>query len=85
MAKTRTVMASILKIRTAVILLATLAASTGSSTSGSSDSHSATSTASTTTQTKSAGVKDFDTGGIAQWALVALTALVAVGVGSLIV
>jgi hypothetical protein len=46
---------------------------------GSSTSNSATSSAATTTPTKSAGVRDLDTGGILQWALVALAGLVAVG------
>lgn len=50
------------------------AASTGSSTSS----------AATTSPTKSAGMKGVETGRDAQWVVMALTGLLAVGVGSLI-
>ena len=50
------------------------AASTGSSTSS----------AATTSATKSAGMRGVETGGSAQWVIMALTGFLAVGVGSLI-
>jgi hypothetical protein len=46
---------------------------------------SSTSSAASTSATKSAGVRGLETGGSVQWVLMALTGLVAVGVGSLVI